>query len=695
MRISSLTLLFVICLGVAAKAQTTPIATPSTAKLSAVLADKLSRLEPGKEVSREDRASAYKRLLEGQRYLWRMRYQRTQAGRVMFADQARIALAAALETDPTLSEGYVALTELSIMLAPSDLDEPAALSSLAVKLNKDSIGGHKFYARILTRQSAVRTSKPNVSVAAKAIEEWKEVVRLEPRNAEAWAMLSELYERTGKPTESIDSLKKWVASASPVETVWYRQIVGGQAEDITPENAGSRLSSALIAAGRQEEAVSVLTQILADDPDNTDVLQQIAEAVETADAKSAPKIIDSVRQIVRSNPGNVTLLISFAGLISKVGSADEAVKLLETERDRLVSSDKPAAANLQVSIGDTYLSHNRVAEAAAAYERSLATRGLDKKTSLDPDEREFAMSVFEKLINAYKRANKIDEAKSSVERFRKLLGNDGAVADRMLVSLYRDIGNRTEALTALRALRTKDPEDVSLLRLEATLFVETGQIEKGVGLIRKRIESGKTPQTGTTSTVPRLDDEFSNYLFIAQLYNDAGKGADAVAAADQAFAVAGSDDRRQLARLMKASAQQTAGQYPAAEGILREIIKGSPRNPIALNNLGYFLLERGERFPEAYELIRQAVDIDPTNPSYLDSLGWAHFKMGRLDEAAKYLEEAARLDDTSATIQEHLGDVYIKKGVPERARTAWQRAVVLSSAAADLTRVRQKLESVK
>ncbi|MCV5132939.1 tetratricopeptide repeat protein, partial [Escherichia coli] len=78
---------------------------------------------------------------------------------------------------------------------------------------------------------------------------------------------------------------------------------------------------------------------------------------------------------------------------------------------------------------------------------------------------------------------------------------------------------------------------------------------------------------------------------------------------------------------------------------------------IALNNLGYFLLERNERFEEALELIKQAVESDPTNPSFLDSLGWAHFKLGNLDEAEKYLRDAIGIDSSSATIHEHLGDV--------------------------------------
>jgi len=216
MRIIALIALLLSSVASHVVAQTVPpAASPTPVKPSS----QLSKIDLTKEVSRDAREIAYRKLLEGQRNIWRMRYQRTMAGRMMFADDARTALLAALETDPTLSEGYVALTEMWLMIAPNDFDEAAALSSMAVRINKDSVGGHKFYARVLTRQSGFRTSKQNTAVAVKAIEEWKEVVRLDPRSSEAWAMLGELYDGLGKSTESIDSLKKWVASTAAVDTI--------------------------------------------------------------------------------------------------------------------------------------------------------------------------------------------------------------------------------------------------------------------------------------------------------------------------------------------------------------------------------------------------------------------------------------------------------------------------------------------
>ncbi len=121
------------------------------------------------------------------------------------------------------------------------------------------------------------------------------------------------------------------------------------------------------------------------------------------------------------------------------------------------------------------------------------------------------------------------------------------------------------------------------------------------------------------------------------------------------------------------------------------MLVSSPNDATALNNLGYFLIERNERLNEALEMIQRAVRQDPTNASYLDSLGWAYFKLGRLEEAEKYLADAARRSQTSATIHEHLGDLYQKQGKLDQARRAWQKALALSTEPAETARLKAKL----
>ena len=188
-------------------------------------------------------------------------------------------------------------------------------------------------------------------------------------------------------------------------------------------------------------------------------------------------------------------------------------------------------------------------------------------------------------------------------------------------------------------------------------------------------------------------DDFSNYLFISNLYTQAKRGKAAVEAVNQALTVAQDKERKEIAKLTLASVQQSTGDFQGAETTLREILKQSPLNPIALNNLGYFLAERGEKLVEALDLIKKAVELNPNNPSYLDSFGWAYFKSGQLDEAEKYLNNALRIDESSSTIHEHLGDVYQKQGKVEAAKSAWQKALNLALSIEDVVRLKTKLSA--
>ncbi|HTK37983.1 MAG TPA: tetratricopeptide repeat protein, partial [Pyrinomonadaceae bacterium] len=386
------------------------------------------------------------------------------------------------------------------------------------------------------------------------------------------------------------------------------------------------------------------------------------------------------------------------------GRIGDAAKLLTATSAKLQPTDKDAAAALQISLGDVYASTDLADEAISAYEKALSIREIKESGAVTDRDREFVMSVFEKMIQVYKSANRPNDVKAVIQRARKVLGQNDLFADRQLVTFCRESGQKEEALRVVQAARLRSPFDYGFLRLEASLLTELGQVDKAVAMIRGLSINKKMPSAGikdpnpnsTTVTVaPPVYDEFSNELFISQLYTQANRTKDAIAAATQAYLVAKDLQRKQIARLTLATAQQTGGDYAGAETTLREILQQTPGNPIALNNLGYFLLERDERIDEAITMIEQAVRIDPTNPSYLDSLGWGYFKKGNLAAAERKLKDAARLDPGSSTIQEHLADVYQKQGKTELARSVLQRALVMATDVSDVQRLKTKLGETK
>jgi tetratricopeptide (TPR) repeat protein len=641
--------------------------------------------KPNVAVSREKREQALVKLLEGQRHIWRMKQSRLEmTGEGLLAKEA---LKKAVELDPNLDEAYTAMSEIAWLawtIAPNveDLDESEMLANMALKINRNNYGAHQRLAWIYTLKSGIRSSSMDKASTEKAIVHWKEIARLDPRNAEAFAFLSAFYERTNMRDEQIDALKRWLASSSPINPVFY-SVIMGRDENLSPDSASLKLGKVLLDAGLAGAAIEYLNRAIADNPDNETALDLLREALESADAGQSASSIEALQQAAYANPDNTSIIMLLAETEARSGKIDNAVKVLRDSIAKLSGKDEITAANLLVALGDIYAGGERYNEAIVEYQNALKTHGINDSLKNDSD-RGFAAIVYEKLIQAYKNANLLVEAKNKIEQARRLFGSNDLFADKKLIDFYRETGKKEEALQAIRAVRLRFPNDQSLLRIEASILTDAGKIDEGVALIKASMT--KTP---VDANAPQYND-FSNYIFISMLYGEAKRGKEAVEAANQAYAVAKNDDQKQLAKLSLATAQQVSGDYKAAEETLRELLRQMPRNPIALNNLGYFLLERNERLEEALNLIKEAVKIDATNPSYLDSLGWAYFKLGKFVEAEKYLKDASRLA-ASATILEHLGDVYEKQNKPELARQTWQKALNLASETAMTERIKAKL----
>jgi tetratricopeptide (TPR) repeat protein len=114
-----------------------------------------------------------------------------------------------------------------------------------------------------------------------------------------------------------------------------------------------------------------------------------------------------------------------------------------------------------------------------------------------------------------------------------------------------------------------------------------------------------------------------------------------------------------------------------AEKDLRRILKKDPKNPNALNALGYTLADRTTRYTEALALIEQAHALKPDDPFILDSLGWTHYRLGNHGEAVRYLRSAfdKRAD---AEIAAHLGEVLWVMGDRAGAESVWKNALQLT-----------------
>ena len=120
------------------------------------------------------------------------------------------------------------------------------------------------------------------------------------------------------------------------------------------------------------------------------------------------------------------------------------------------------------------------------------------------------------------------------------------------------------------------------------------------------------------------------------------------------------------------------GEMEKGEGVLQDVLKNDPENTQANNDLGYLWADQGKNLEQALAMIQKAIAQEPDNAAYLDSLGWVLFKLGQTDEAVKKLEQACTMkrgDDP--TLHEHLADCYAKLGRTDDAKKTWTKALEL------------------
>jgi tetratricopeptide (TPR) repeat protein len=417
------------------------------------------------------------------------------------AKLASEAIRESLALDPNLSEGYTALAELALNTQPRDADESIKLALLATRVNPNNFGARRILGRLYAYQSKFVTGPFDATAGEKAIAEWKQVARLDPRNAEAWAFLSDLYDRTGKTDDSIDALKRWLSAAAPVDSQFYQMLTGGR--QLGPENAALKLGEALLKAGKTREAIQTIANLVVDEPGNLAAVELLREAVDNAEAADAAIAVEALRQAVYANPSNASLVTLLAQIQARSGQVEEAATLLRETSSRLQPTDRPASAGFLVTLGDLYGQVDRPTDAVAAYESAFTTYGLMPTDTPEGDEQEFATGVFEKMIQTLKSAGRFQEAKAVIDRSRNMLGKNDMFADRQAISFFRETGNRAEALAAVQNVRRRDPSDEGFIRLEATLLTETGRVDEAVALIKKLIDTPPSPPVVTNPSTSR------------------------------------------------------------------------------------------------------------------------------------------------------------------------------------------------
>ncbi|GBC77227.1 Beta-barrel assembly-enhancing protease [bacterium HR08] len=584
--------------------------------------------------------------------------------------------------DPTAPQPHVAMAELYYQLRnPQQARQEA---ELALELNPREVGAHRILGRLLREEALATRDREK---ARRAVEAFRKVVAEDDLDVEAWQSLAQLYAFL-EDTEGLkEALERWTGGDPTADEAFYRLALiyfdrrqyrqaaenAARALMTQPESEYAiLLAKSLLYQGHTTEALQVYREALDRDPSNSELRINYAEALIFSGRYD--EAIEILQRILTEQPRNLEALRLTAQAHRRAGRRAEAIQTLKRA---LTDSAPDESLNVRFVLAQTYEEVGQVDEAIATYEEIL-------KALLAPDgavperHREAVEMVLTNMALAYRHAGRREEAFRIFERMRRVLGERSPRADLLIVDTFREERDFEAMLAHAQEAARRYPQERRFRLLQAQALGRLGRLEEALRLLDGLL-------TGLSEDIEVLSTK-------ALVLSEAERYAEAEAVVQEALR---RDPRNNGLLIQLSLIQERLGRFAEAEATLRQVLERDADNATALNNLGYYLAERGERLDEALELIRRAVNIEPTNGAFLDSLGWVYFQLGNLEEAERYLEQAVLYQPRDATIHEHLGDLHQRRGRLDQALRAYERALQLATESRERERLQQKLEKLR
>jgi tetratricopeptide (TPR) repeat protein len=83
-----------------------------------------------------------------------------------------------------------------------------------------------------------------------------------------------------------------------------------------------------------------------------------------------------------------------------------------------------------------------------------------------------------------------------------------------------------------------------------------------------------------------------------------------------------------------------AGSMDNAEEYFRQALSLEPKNPVLMNALAYFLIDKDRNIPEGMELVDKALKLSPDSYYMLHTKGWGLYKQGKYQQANEILQRS-------------------------------------------------------
>ena len=535
-----------------------------------------------------------------------------------------------------------------------------------LKRDPNNVPSRRLLGRIYLRSLGEMNSGGQSETASKAIEQFREINRLDPTDTESALWLARLYRLKNEHDKSEEVLR------------------GILKTDPDNEQAVEQLTQLLLDEGKSEDAVSLLEGIT--QHSSSPVLMDLLGDAYTQ-AHELPKAETAYRKAVEMDPSELSHQRGLAQTLFSEEKYSEALKVyqklsdlmpddsdvylriaqiyrelhqLDKAEENLVKARQYAPGNLEVMYneGMLYESQGRYEDAIRVL--SDAVTGIKGQSAM-PSRRRTLSILYQQLGQLYREDQNYQAAIYTFEE----LGHQGEEEDRrarlMIMDTYRAAKDLAKALQTGKEAMAKYPADPGIRTSYALLLGENEQTDDAVKILRAQLH-------GDTS-------DRDIYLNIAQVYERGRRYKQAEESARAAETLPGQPHDNEMVWFLLGAIYERQKLYDRAEEEFKKVLAVNPKDAPVLNYYGYMLGDLGIRLDEAQSLVERALKEEPYNGGYLDSLGWIYFKQNRAVDAEAMLRKALARESHDPTIHAHLGDVYAKLGRPELAAAEWEKSL--------------------
>ena len=647
-----------------------------------------------------DRAAAYYHFAMAHMY-----EEQVANGRSELANKAIEEYRAAIDADPTSAYLTSGLAELYNKIGR--IRDAVVEAQDLIKRNPNNLEARRLLGRIYLRSLGdMQAGSGSESILKLAIEQYEQIVRLQPDSMDDHLLLGRLY-RLNNDLQKAESEFKTAVKLQPdseevVTTLAYLYNELGDTaraaqvlSSVPNTERSAKLYSALGYTYEQQKeyknAIEAYRHAIELDRDNLDAIRGLAQNL--LNDGQADAALEQYKVIADANPEDAQTYVRIAEIYRKQGKFDLALEHLKKAETMVQDS-----VEVPYNIAAIYQAQGRYDEAIPIM-RDLLKKSEKPDGKYSNGEKSNRAVFLERLGTIYREQG---NNQAAIETFREIVAlGDSENIERgyqEIIDTWREAKEWQKATDVAKEAVQKLPTSRDLKMVLAAQQADMGDADKALKDVRAMLKGDANANSSSNSN----SDDRQVYITLAQINTRLRRFSDAEQALDKAEQLSTKTEDKEYIWFLRGSTFEREKHYAEAEEQFKKVLASDPEHASALNYLGYMLADQNMKLEEALGYIKHAVDLDPANGAYLDSLGWAYFRLGKYELAEDNLLKASQKINTDPTVHDHLGDLYQKTGRLklaathwERALSEWSRTIAAEVDPGDVTRVQKKLDSAK